>query len=95
MQSLQTYKTHFILICLVKKICTYRFQPGAGGHVGFLNFEALFDIFELGIHSFQSRGSSDPWRAEKQAETEETRNSAPLVLPSLIWREEEMQAEKP
>ena len=23
--------------------------PGAGGHVGFLNFEALFDIFELGI----------------------------------------------
>ena len=26
-----------------------RFQPGAGGHVGFLNCEALFDIFELGI----------------------------------------------
>ena len=26
-----------------------RFQPGAGGHVGFLNFEALIDIFELGI----------------------------------------------
>ena len=23
--------------------------PGAGGHVGFLNFEVLFDIFELGI----------------------------------------------
>ena len=23
--------------------------PGAGGHVGFLNFEALIDIFELGI----------------------------------------------
>ena len=23
--------------------------PGTGGHVGFLNFEALIDIFELGI----------------------------------------------
>ena len=23
--------------------------PGGGGHVGFLHFEALFDIFELGI----------------------------------------------
>ena len=27
--------------------------PGTGGHVGFLNFEALFDIFELGIQQIQ------------------------------------------
>ena len=50
---MQIYKkTHFIHVSTLfsqKDMHLNRFQPGAGGHVGFLNFEALFDIFELGI----------------------------------------------
>ena len=45
-------KTHFIHVSTLfsqKDMHLNRFHPGAGGDVGFLNFEALFDIFELGI----------------------------------------------
>ena len=45
-------KAHLIQVSTLfsqKDMYLNRFQPGGGGHVGFLNFEALWDIFELAI----------------------------------------------
>ena len=45
-ENLQKHISFKFLPCLVHKI--YTFQPGGGSHLGFLTFEALSAIFELG-----------------------------------------------
>ena len=45
-------KAHLIHVCALfsqKCILKNRFHPGGGSHVGFLNFDAFWDIFELHI----------------------------------------------
>ena len=49
-ETLQKHVVFKFLTCLVKKyICINAFHAVGGGHLGFFNFEALSDIFELGI----------------------------------------------
>jgi len=41
----------------------YTFQPVGGGHFGFLHFEALSAIFELGIQQILVQHPSIPLKA--------------------------------